>query len=99
MEDIIGKLKYLINKGKSLDTIASSLGISENEVIGLVMKLKEEGYLYDYINGNVTKIKPSIEKGSIEIASKSDKGVSSLHIVGICSKGTLKVNDLTMCTR
>ena len=73
MENILGKLKYMLNKGKGLTEIATELGISENEVIGMVIKLKEEGYMYDYINGAVQKVKPAIERGEITIGQKKDR--------------------------
>ena len=64
-QELINKLKYLINKGKSLDTICKELELKDYEVIGLVMLLKNDGYLVDYMNGEIIKLKRPIQDNDV----------------------------------
>lgn len=57
MEEIKNKIKYLINKGYSLERISKELELKEYEVIGLVELLKDSGELVDYVNGEIVKLK------------------------------------------
>lgn len=52
----INKLKYLIKKKKLLCEICKELGVTDTEVIGNIMKLKDQGYLVDYVNGQIVKL-------------------------------------------
>jgi predicted phosphodiesterase len=56
-KELINKLKYLINKKRSLSQICEELELKDYEVIGLVELLKEDGFLADYIDGEIVKLK------------------------------------------
>lgn len=56
-KEVINKLKYLIRKKKNLSTICKELELKDYEVIGLVKLLNEEGFLADYIDGEIVKLK------------------------------------------
>ena len=56
-KELIDKLKYLINKKKSLQEICNILELKDYEVIGIVELLKQDGELVDYINGQIIKLK------------------------------------------
>jgi predicted phosphodiesterase len=56
-KELISKLKYLINKKKSLVDICTELELNEHEVIGLVTIMKSHGELVDYVDGEIVKIK------------------------------------------
>lgn len=55
--EIINKIKYLINKKKSLQKICEELELKDYEVIGLVELMKQQGELIDYVNGEIVKLK------------------------------------------
>ena len=58
MEDTLkNKLKYLVNKKKTLLEICEALELKDYEVIGLVELMKQDGELVDYINGEIIKLK------------------------------------------
>ena len=58
MEDTLkNKLKYLVNKKKTLLEICETLELKDYEVIGLVELMKQDGELVDYINGEIIKLK------------------------------------------
>lgn len=56
-KEVINKLKYLIKKKKSLSQICEELELKDYEVIGLVKLLKEDGFLADYIDGEIVRLK------------------------------------------
>ena len=60
-KEIINKIKYLINKKKTLKEICEELELKDYEVIGLVELMKQDGELLDYVNGEVIKLKKPIE--------------------------------------
>lgn len=60
--EIIGKIKYLINKKKSLEEICDILDVKDYELIGMVKLLKEQGHMIDYVDGELIKLKRLIEK-------------------------------------
>ena len=64
-KEIINKLKYLINKGKSLKDICSELELKDYEVVGLITMLKNDGWLVDYINGEIVKLKRPIKDNDV----------------------------------
>lgn len=64
-KEIIDKVKYLIKKGVSLGEMEERLGLSKEEIIGLVMILKENGFLADYIGGEIVKLKKPIENSGV----------------------------------
>lgn len=65
MKELKNKLKYLINKKKDLATICQELELKDYEVIGLVALLKEEGYLVDYVDGEIVKLKRPIQENDV----------------------------------
>lgn len=65
MNELIGKLKYLINKKKDLMTICQELELKDYEVIGLVELMKQDGELVDYINGEIVKLKKPIQSDGV----------------------------------
>lgn len=56
-KEVMDKLKYLINKKKSLSKICEELELKDYEVLGLVQMLKDDGFLVEYINGELVKVK------------------------------------------
>lgn len=56
-KELINKIKYLINKKKSLQVICEELELKDYEVIGIVELMKQQGELVDYINGEIVKLK------------------------------------------
>ena len=56
-KEIIGKIKYLINKGNSFQDICSKLELKDYEVVGLIELMKQDGELIDYLNGEIIKLK------------------------------------------
>ena len=65
MDEIKGKIKYLIKKGKTLQDICRDLDLQDYEVIGLIELLKEDGELVDYINGEIIRLKKPINNEGI----------------------------------
>ena len=62
MEDTLkNKLKYLVNKKKTLPEICETLELKDYEVIGLVELMKQDGELLDYVNGEIVKLRKPIE--------------------------------------
>ena len=62
MEDTLkNKLKYLVNKKKTLLEICETLELKDYEVIGLVELMKQDGELLDYVNGEIVKLRKPIE--------------------------------------
>ena len=64
-KELIDKLKYLINKKKSLEEICTLLELKDYEVIGIVELLKEKGELYDYVNGQLIKLKKPVKSDEV----------------------------------
>ena len=65
MKEIKNKIKYLINKGYTLEKISEELELKEYEVIGLVEILKDSGELVDYVNGEIVKLKKPVKNNDI----------------------------------
>ena len=66
MEDTLkNKLKYLINKKKTLFEICEALELKDYEVIGLVELMKQDGELLDYVNGEIVKLRKPIKNNDI----------------------------------
>ena len=59
-KELIEKFKQYLQKKKKpyVNQICVDLGLQEYEVYGLVEMLKNEGYLYDIIDGKIIKVKP-----------------------------------------
>ena len=64
-KEIINKIKYLINKKKTLKEICEELELKDYEVIGLVELMKQDGELLDYVNGEVIKLKKPMQNNDI----------------------------------
>lgn len=85
MEDTLkNKLKYLINKKKTLLEICETLELKDYEVIGLVELMKQDGELLDYVNGEIVKLrKPITENKQIKIPVKNGEvkflSLSDIH--------------------
>ena len=72
-KELKGKLKYLINKKKSLLQICEELDLKNYEVIGLIELMKQDGELVDYVNGEIIKLKAPIRSNDIyQIPSNLD---------------------------
>ena len=66
MEDTLkNKLKYLVNKKKTLIEICEALELKDYEVIGLVELMKQDGELLDYVNGEIVKLRKPIKNNDI----------------------------------
>jgi len=55
-EEQINKIKYYINKKKTVAEISKDLGIETYEVYGIVQELKNNGEMYDIVNGEIVKL-------------------------------------------
>lgn len=80
--------EYLAQKkNPSVSRIMQELGIQEYEVYGLVELLKQQGFLYEVIDGKVLKIKPERKQEVYEVPNKPDHLklllISDTHL---CSK-------------
>lgn len=56
-DELLHKLVYLIKKKRSLAEVCKELDLKDYEVIGLTKLLNEKGYLVDYVNGELVKLK------------------------------------------
>lgn len=66
MEDTLkNKLKYLINKKKTLLEICEALELKDYEVIGLIELMKQDGELLDYVNGEIVKLRKPIKNNDV----------------------------------
>lgn len=73
MKEEEDRLKYLIKKKRTLKEICKALGLKDYEVIGMVMLLKERGYMVDYVNGEIIRLKePPKAEDIYEIPYKLD---------------------------
>ena len=69
-KETLGKLRYLINKKKSVAEISKELEVEPYIVYGLVYELISQGYLYDIVDGNIVKLnKPQATNDVYEIKS------------------------------
>lgn len=64
-KETINKIKYLINKKKTLKEICEELELKDYEVIGLVELMKQDGELLDYVNGEVIKLKKPMQNNDV----------------------------------
>ena len=79
-KEIIDKVKFLIKKGIPLEEMAEKVGLSKEEIIGLVMILKEKGFLVDYIDGQIVKLKKPIENFGVYEVPDNTQHLSLLMI-------------------
>lgn len=73
-KELTEKFKQYLQKKKKpyIDQICVDLGLQEYEVYGLVEMLKNEGYLYDIIDGKIIKVKPIKESELYQIPNNLD---------------------------
>lgn len=73
-KELIEKFKQYLQKKKKpyVNQICVDLGLQEYEVYGLVEMLKNEGYLYDIIDGKIIKVKPIKESELYQIPNNLD---------------------------
>ena len=64
-KELINKLKYLINKKKSLAEICQELELKDYEVVGIVELLKQNGELIDFVNGEIVKLKKPVKNNDV----------------------------------
>lgn len=89
MEDILkNKLKYLVNKKKTLLEICETLELKDYEVIGLVELMKQDGELLDYVNGEIVKLRKPIENFGVYSIPDNTHHLSLLMIsdTHICNR-------------
>ena len=89
MEDTLkNKLKYLVNKKKTLLEICETLELKDYEVIGLVELMKQDGELLDYVNGEIVKLKKPIENFGVYSIPDNTHHLSLLMIsdTHICNR-------------
>lgn len=79
-KEIINKVKFLIKKGIPLEEMVERVGLSKEELIGLAMILKEEGFLVDYIDGELVKLKKPIENSGVYSIPNNTHHLSLLMI-------------------
>lgn len=87
-KELANKLKYLINKGKTLEEICCDMGLKDYEVIGLVELLKENGVLVDYKNGEIIKLKKPIQDNFVYQIPNNQEHIKLLLIsdTHLCNK-------------
>lgn len=87
-KEIIGKIKYLINKGTSFQDICLKLELKDYEVIGLVELMKQNGELVDYLNGEIIKLKKPVQDDNIYIVPNNLEKLKLLLISDshLCNK-------------
>lgn len=75
MEELLERFKeYLIKKKKPyVQNIVKDLGIEEYQVYGLVEILKRQGYLFEIVEGQVVKVKPTKENDIYRIPNNLEK--------------------------
>lgn len=87
-KELKNKLKYLINKKKSLQEICEELKLKDYEVIGLVELMKQDGELIDFVNGEIVKLKKPIKQDDVYEISNNQNHLKLLLIsdTHLCSK-------------
>lgn len=88
MNEINGKIKYLVNKNKSFSEICDELGLKDYELVGLVELMKSDGELIDYIDGNIVKLKKPIKRNDVYEVKHNLETLKMLLIsdTHLCSK-------------
>lgn len=87
-KEIINKLKYLIKKKRSLSQICEELELNDYEVIGLVKLLNEDGFLADYVDGEIVRLKtpPKVNDVYEVPANSSNLKLCLISDTHLCSK-------------
>lgn len=79
-KEVMDRIYYYITKKKSVDEICKSMEINEYELIGIIMYMKENGYLIDYINGEIVKLKRPISNNGVYEIPSDLKDIKMLFI-------------------
>lgn len=67
MEELLDKMRVYLSKVKSrdLEKISKDLNLEYYQVYGLIMMLKEKGYLFDVIDGKVIRLDKPIKEDDV----------------------------------
>lgn len=86
--ETLSKLRYLINKKKSVDEISKELEVEPYIVYGLVYELINQGYLYDIVDGKIIKLNKPKKQEDVYIVKNSLEHLKLLLIsdTHLCSK-------------
>lgn len=87
MEEIREKIKFLVRKKKSLIEICKELDLSQQEVIGIVTLMKEDGELVDYVKGEIIRIKKLVVSGE-ETFVRDDAKVIKMILISDTHMGS-----------
>jgi len=79
-KETLDKLKYLIRKKKSLEEVCKELELKDYEVIGLITLLKEDGFLCDYVNGEIITLKKPANSNEVYQVPKTSNHYKWLFI-------------------
>lgn len=87
-KETLDKLRYYINKKKSVDSIATDLGLEEYQVYGLVQELINQGYLYSIVNGEIIQLSKPVKDNDIYVVSNNLEHIELLLLsdTHLCSK-------------
>lgn len=87
-KELKNKLKYLVNKKKSLLEICEALNLKDYEVIGLVELMKQDGELIDFVNGEIVKLKKPVKQDDVYEISNNQEHLKLLLIsdTHLCSR-------------
>lgn len=64
-KETLDKIRYYINKKKSVDDISKELDLERYQVYGLVQELINQGYLYDIIDGEIIKLTQPVKTDDV----------------------------------
>lgn len=87
-KEVLDKLVYLIRKKKSLAQVCEELELKDYEVIGLTKMLHEQGYLVDYVGGELVKLKTPPQQDDIYLVKEPEDYIKLCLIsdTHLCSK-------------
>lgn len=64
-KELADKIFYFIKKKRTIEEICTQLEITKETLIGIVMLMKEQGYMCDYINGVLVILKTPIKNEDV----------------------------------
>lgn len=87
-KELADKIFYFIKKKKSIEDICQQLEITKETLIGIVMLMKEQGYMCDYINGVLVVLKKPIKDDDVYQIPLTDEHIELCLIsdTHLCSK-------------
>lgn len=87
-KETLDKLRYLINKKKSVAEMAEALEVEPYIIYGLVYELIRQGYLYDIVDGEIIKLsKPKKQEDAYVVSNKLEHiKLLLLSDTHLCSK-------------